>query len=327
MKKIIAVLAMLAVVFMGLMAPATAGNGQGQDHPAVCHPVGGATGGNLHNGYSLIAPDKASSHIDESLYPDGHYWKHEHDGRHDVYYIDGKCDDGSVTPPSDYPYEVSACWEVTDWEPGDADWPQTYVGQSCPNTPECDDAHRYQFDKYWIRDDADKQHFEDIKASGLDSPADDSSLEPHDYYMVTVNALPEDECTPPEKPQPVVTETSSTEYLCGDAFSTVTTTTTTTDWVLEDNEWVPGEPVVSTTTEQVAHEVVPCGHKPPHHHKHHNTPPDKTVTHKSVPTVVESGLDSANSTSEPDANPFVLGGVLLILLMGTGAFVAARRKN
>lgn len=45
----------------------------------VCHPVGSASGGNTHAGYSLIPPDKASSHLDEQGNP-----KHEHDGRVDV---------------------------------------------------------------------------------------------------------------------------------------------------------------------------------------------------------------------------------------------------
>jgi hypothetical protein len=151
---------------------------------------------------------------------------------------------------------------------------------------------------------------------------------------VTVDAATGD-CPQPTKPQPVVTETSSTEYLCGDAFSTVTTTTTTTDWVLVNGEWVPGEPVVNTTTEQVAHEVEPCGHKPPKHHhhvtppKHHANPPEhhNTVTHAAVPTEVEAGLASLDNAAAPQqddhAGWLVLGGLAILGL----AVLALRRSG
>lgn len=63
---------------------------QANDKPAVCHPVNGK--GELGNGWNLISPNKASSHINEALYPNGHYWKHESkDGRHDEYAVDGRC--------------------------------------------------------------------------------------------------------------------------------------------------------------------------------------------------------------------------------------------
>lgn len=63
---------------------------------SVCHPVNGA--GELGNGWNLIGPDHASSHIDDDLYPDGEYWKHDtNDGRHDVYATEaGQC---PTTPP------------------------------------------------------------------------------------------------------------------------------------------------------------------------------------------------------------------------------------
>jgi Ca2+-binding RTX toxin-like protein len=67
----------------------------------VCHPVNG--NGNQGNGWNLIKPAAASSHIDESLYPDGHYWKHtSRDGRHDVY-ADGQTCPGGTQPPSPCP--------------------------------------------------------------------------------------------------------------------------------------------------------------------------------------------------------------------------------
>jgi hypothetical protein len=72
-----------------------------EEKPSVCHPVEG--NGELGNGWNLIAPAQASSHIDESLFPDGVYWKHEtSDGRHDIYSEDGEtCPD--PTPPVECP--------------------------------------------------------------------------------------------------------------------------------------------------------------------------------------------------------------------------------
>jgi hypothetical protein len=74
---------------IALMVTATSANAVAEK-PSVCHPVNGK--GELGNGWDLIPPDKASSHIDESLYPDGVYWKHEaKDGRHDIYAVEGEC--------------------------------------------------------------------------------------------------------------------------------------------------------------------------------------------------------------------------------------------
>jgi hypothetical protein len=76
--------ALLLLVFAATVAFATGGKGQGHDKREVCHPKEG--------GWVLIRPDKASSHIDESKYPNGTYWKHTHDGRHDLYADSaGKC--------------------------------------------------------------------------------------------------------------------------------------------------------------------------------------------------------------------------------------------
>ncbi len=75
-------------------SPATAG---GEDKPAICHPVNGK--GETKTGWNIISPDKASSHIDESQYPNGHYWKHESkDGRHDEYAVNGSCPSPEVPP-------------------------------------------------------------------------------------------------------------------------------------------------------------------------------------------------------------------------------------
>lgn len=51
----------------------------------------------------------------------------------------------------------------------------------------------------------------------------------------------------PEKPEPVVTSVPSDSVDCEARVVTTTTTTTTTDWVLVDNVWVPGTPVVTTS--------------------------------------------------------------------------------
>jgi hypothetical protein len=82
------------VALMVTATPANANQGL-----SVCHPVNGA--GQTGNGWNLIGPDHASTHIDESLYPDGTYWKHEsNDGRHDVYASeDGKCPGAPVVEP------------------------------------------------------------------------------------------------------------------------------------------------------------------------------------------------------------------------------------
>lgn len=68
---------------------------------------------------------------------------------------------------------------------------------------------------------------------------------------------------PCEKPDPVVTEASSTSYNCGDNFQTTTHTVTTQDWVLDGNEWVPADPTVVETITTEAHDVVPCEEEPP----------------------------------------------------------------
>jgi hypothetical protein len=50
-----------------------------QPKTTICHPVGSATGGNTHAGYSIITTANPSAHIDEETGAP----KHEHDGRVD----------------------------------------------------------------------------------------------------------------------------------------------------------------------------------------------------------------------------------------------------
>lgn len=87
------------VMSSGVVLMATTTSANAAQGPSICHPVNG--NGELGNGWNLISPDHASSHIDESLYPDGHYWKHESkDGRHDVYADEeGNCPGDIVDVP------------------------------------------------------------------------------------------------------------------------------------------------------------------------------------------------------------------------------------
>lgn len=86
-RRLAASVVLVGVATVALSAPSVATVGQYKQ--PVCHPKSG--------GWVLISPDKASSHIDEAAYPNGHYWKHEHDGRHDVYAANGACP--PVAPP------------------------------------------------------------------------------------------------------------------------------------------------------------------------------------------------------------------------------------
>jgi hypothetical protein len=72
---------LLSSGFAVMVAAGGATASQGDDHKqAVCHPVNGK--GELKNGWNLIPPDKASSHIDEA---NGNAPKHtSKDGRHDT---------------------------------------------------------------------------------------------------------------------------------------------------------------------------------------------------------------------------------------------------
>lgn len=85
--------------------------------------------------------------------------------------------------------EVCATWETKSVS---KDWPQTILSKDCNFVPEqrCE-PYKIQFDKYWIRDAKDQAYFDSLK--GLNSSADDQSLEPHDYYLKTI---PAKDCSP-----------------------------------------------------------------------------------------------------------------------------------
>jgi hypothetical protein len=72
----VTLVALLGVLF-GFVLSIEAGATQGKT--TICHPVGSATGGNTHAGYSIITPANPSAHIDEETGAP----KHEHDGRVD----------------------------------------------------------------------------------------------------------------------------------------------------------------------------------------------------------------------------------------------------
>lgn len=80
--RTLAAIAAMATGLGLLAAPALATE---DDKPAICHPVGGE--GETGNGWNIIEPSKASAHIDEETGKG----KHEHDGRTDVYQVDGLC--------------------------------------------------------------------------------------------------------------------------------------------------------------------------------------------------------------------------------------------
>ena len=90
------------------------------DKPWICHPVNGK--GELGNGWNLINPDHASSHIDEGVYPVEPYWMHmSNDGlRHDRYAdlkagADGKDQDDYTCPGGELnEIEVPGKPDITD---------------------------------------------------------------------------------------------------------------------------------------------------------------------------------------------------------------------
>jgi LPXTG-motif cell wall-anchored protein len=78
----------------------------------VCHPVNGK--GELGNGWNIIPPDQASSHIDEETGAGFHESK---DGRTDVYAVDGKCPGGATY------IDIPAALDVLDpCDSGNATW-------------------------------------------------------------------------------------------------------------------------------------------------------------------------------------------------------------
>lgn len=96
---VIGVIALAVVSTLAVTANAT------PNKVTICHPVGSATGGNTHAGYSIITPSNASSHIDEETGEP----KHEHDGRVDfVVDADHPCPPQPTEEPEKHKYRVVA---------------------------------------------------------------------------------------------------------------------------------------------------------------------------------------------------------------------------
>jgi len=109
------------------------------------------------------------------------------------------------------PKEVSACWKIDnpDTSNDTAEFPQTFVKEGtaqdtaatlCPTSvPKCSDDAEYQFDKYWIRDEGDRNLLDSLEANGLtetDNRPADTPLEPHNYSDIVLLSS-QDNCTPP----------------------------------------------------------------------------------------------------------------------------------
>lgn len=129
MKRTIAGGLLAAVTLLGGLAitstaQATKPDDGGDRKPAVCHPVEGR--GETGNGWNIISPDKASSHIDEETGAGKHTRK---DGRTDVYVDEaGKCPGPEIpewTPPTYPPFNVPECQEYQIEK-----WTSTYDGDT-----------------------------------------------------------------------------------------------------------------------------------------------------------------------------------------------------
>lgn len=93
MKRLATGIALASVAVIGVAAPALAGDHGNGSKPWICHPVEGK--GETGNGWNLIDPSKASSHIDEKTGAGKHTRK---DGRTDVYAVAGMCPGQEPTP-------------------------------------------------------------------------------------------------------------------------------------------------------------------------------------------------------------------------------------
>lgn len=127
------------------------------------------------------------------------------------------CGDRPHNPP---PVERSVCWKVTepDLTNDTAEFPQTFVAEGdanetaqtlCPTSvPKCSDDAEFQFDKYYLRGQDDRDfldHLEDVgltRAPGSHHASDDP-LQPHDYSDIVLRSS-QDHCTPPPPPPPHV---------------------------------------------------------------------------------------------------------------------------
>lgn len=142
------------------------------------------------------------------------------------------------------PYETDVCWTMdnSDGVVGTFEFPQT---RGC-QPPACEETVEYQHDTYWIRDLADEEYLAGL--THLNSPADDASLEPHDYYGEVVTG---DDCAvqPPNDKQ-VRTVVGNPD--CNDRTVTSKRQTRTRSYSWNGTEYVAGPwskwKTVKTTT-------------------------------------------------------------------------------
>lgn len=136
-------------------------------------------------------------------------------------------------------------------------------------------------------------------------------------------------CPVPQKPAPVVVQSSTSNVDCSAKKRTVTTTTTTTDWVLNDAKtaWVKGAPVVTTAVATYDTTAAECPVTP-------TTPPSVGgVKHTAPPAVAPVVEGVKHSAAAPAALAYTgseagtYGAVGLVLLVAGSALVLVTRRR
>lgn len=234
-------------------------------------------------------------------------------------------------PPSFKKYEVCATWRV---DQGAELWPQTLVSRDCAYVPvqECS-PYKIQFDRYWIRDAEDEAYW--LSLTGLSSPADDARLDPHAYYVKTIDALSKKDCTP-KPPVDNGSDSSETPAVCvspldGTATSTTETVSWTRDWVWSDSgaTWIPGEtiysdPVITTNTfpsEDCTPPVVVPPTEPPV-----TTPPTTPPTQEPPAEIAEGEEFLAETGASGEEIAAIAAGAFALIALSI-YLITRRKKN
>jgi hypothetical protein len=352
MKKIIATIAMFVVVFMGLMAPATAGNGQ--DKVDVCHRTASES-----NPYVFISvpQDEADGHITGTGKQHNHkvFWDtagvwdgfshNAGDERVDYYAAGGlskNCTNGDEQPPVETPvnpvdFTVNAPDCDTDGSLVIPDQPEGVNVDPAPGTYGPGEYEvTYTADKGFVLTD-DPSDTVVVREKTGDCPSTPIVVTPVLPTVAPADCDTDGQLLIPEQPTGVVATyhfedpTFPDDYTGPGDYAVVFTT-------LDGYVFPPNTQTAYLIGVDAAFGNCPnppcvtdCGPGHPDKH-HHGTPPEHhtTVTqkHVEVPTVVESGLatldkaESATQTSDP-TGLFVLIGVALL---GLG-YVALRRSK